>query len=77
MGLFGKKNTQELVLSIEGMHCNMCAANLKRGLMETPGVTKAEVSFEKSEAHITYDPAKTNLSALSAAVKEIGYSVKE
>ncbi len=77
MGLFGKKNTQELVFSIEGMHCNMCAANLQRGLLETPGVTKAQVSFDEGTAHIVYDPAKTDRNALAAAVKEIGYGVKE
>lgn len=36
MGLFGKKNTQELILPIGGMHCTMCSANLQRGLQQTP-----------------------------------------
>lgn len=77
MGLFGKKNTQELVFSIDGMHCNMCAANLQRGLLETPGVTKAQVSFEEGTARIVYDPSKTDRETLAAAVKEIGYAIKE
>lgn len=77
MGLFGKKNTQELILPIGGMHCTMCSANLQRGLQQTPGVTKAEVSFEKSTARIIYDPAKIDRAGLVDAVREIGYTVTE
>ena len=41
------------------------------------GVTKAEVSFEKSTARITYDPAKIDRDGLVDAVREIGYTVTE
>jgi copper chaperone CopZ len=75
MALFGKKNVSEVTFNIDGMHCNMCAANLQRGLSETDGVKKASVSFDTKKAEISYDPGKTSPEKLAQAVSEIGYSV--
>lgn len=75
MGLFSKKESKEVTFTIDGMHCNMCSANLERGLKETEGVIKASVSFDSRKADIVYDAKKTNPDELEKAVKTIGYSV--
>ena len=75
MGLFGSKNEKEITLTIEGMHCNMCAANLERELKQTPGVKRAEVSFENKSAQVVYDEKKTDLQKISSAVEQAGYHV--
>ena len=75
MGFFSKKKQEQVTFTIDGMHCNMCSANLQRGLSETEGVIKAKVSFEEKSAQISYDPEKTDPDRLVAAVTEIGYSV--
>ena len=66
---------KEVTLTIDGMHCDMCAANLERELKETSGVKKAKVSFAEKAAHVTYDENKTDLEAISAAVAVAGYRV--
>lgn len=73
MALFQRKNEETIGLSIEGMHCEMCAMNLRRGLLGEAGVKKAEVSFPQKRASIVYDAAKTDPSRIIRAVEEIGY----
>jgi periplasmic mercuric ion binding protein len=47
--------------------------SVKRSLTRIDGVTKADVSLEKSEAVVTFDNAKTNVDALLKATKDAGY----
>jgi periplasmic mercuric ion binding protein len=47
--------------------------SVKRSLTRIDGVTKADVSLEKSEAVVTFDDAKTNVDALLKATKDAGY----
>jgi periplasmic mercuric ion binding protein len=47
--------------------------SVKRSLTKVDGVTKADVSLEKSEAVVTFDDAKTNVDALLKATKDAGY----
>ena len=37
------------------------------------GVTQAEVSLEKAQATVTYDPARAGLPAIKAAITDAGY----
>jgi len=63
-------------LSITGMTCGGCAAGVKIQLKRMEGVTSYDVSYEKGEAEVRYDPAKTTPEkiAQSVAVKT-GYKV--
>lgn len=61
-------------LAVEGMTCGGCAVSTKKVLTRLPGVTKAEVSYEKKEAVVTYDPAKVTIEEMIAAVKTLGYT---
>jgi mercuric ion binding protein len=45
-------------------------------LTKIEGVSKAEVSFQKGEAVVTFDDAKTNVEALLKATKDAGYPSK-
>ena len=73
MGLFGGKNEKEVVMNIEGMHCDMCAANLQRELKLVDGVKKAEVSFAEKRATVVYDGKKADIDSLKQAVSAAGY----
>ncbi len=66
-------------LSIQGMTCGGCAAAVKIQLKRTEGVTAYEVSLEKAEAQVTYDPAKTTPERIAESVSKTGFeaSVKE
>jgi mercuric ion binding protein len=71
--------TKTVTLSVPGMTCAACPITVKKALNKVEGVTKTEVSFEKKEATVTYDDAKTSVNALLDATKNAGYpsSVKK
>jgi copper chaperone len=61
------------VLTIKGMTCGGCVATVKLRLKKVKGVTAYDVSLERGEAEVTYDPARTNPEAIAAAVSETGF----
>ena len=48
-------------LKVEGMDCEGCVKSVTRMLSGVPGVTAVEVSLEKNQARVSYDPAKSGL----------------
>jgi copper chaperone len=67
------------ILAIKGMTCGGCVAAVKVQLKRTEGVSAYDVSLEKAEADVTYDPARTNPRKIAASVSKTGFeaSVKE
>ena len=65
--------TKTVTLSVPGMTCATCPITVKKALTQVEGVTKTEVSFEKREAIVTFDDAKTNSEALTKATEDAGY----
>lgn len=66
-----------VTLSVPGMTCAACPITIKKALLKVAGVQKVEVSYEKNEAVVTYDDAKTNVDALTNATKRVGYPSSE
>ncbi len=66
-------------LTISGMTCGGCVATVKLKLKKTAGVTAYEVSLDRGEADVTYDPAKTDPKKIADSVSETGFtaSVKD
>lgn len=71
--------TKTVTLSVPGMTCEACPITVKKALSKVAGVEKAEVSFEKREAVVTFDDTKTNADALTKATANAGYpsSIKQ
>lgn len=71
--------TKTITLSVPGMTCEACPITVKKALSKVAGVQKAEVSFEKREAVVTFDDAKTSTDTLTKATANAGYpsSVKQ
>lgn len=65
--------TQTVTLSVPGMYCAACPITVKKALTKVDGVSKVDVAFEKREATVTYDDAKTNVQALTKATGNAGY----
>lgn len=65
--------TQTVTLSVPGMTCAACPVTVKKALSKVEGVEKIVVSFEKKQAVVTYDDAKTNVEALTKATENAGY----
>ncbi len=65
-----------VTLSVPGMYCEVCPITVKKALQKVPGVSKVDVSFQKKEAVVTFDDAKTSIRALEDATFEAGYESK-
>jgi periplasmic mercuric ion binding protein len=65
--------SRTVTLSVPGMTCVTCPMTVKKALTRVVGVKQAEVSFEKREAVVTFDDAKTNVAVLTKATKNAGY----
>ena len=62
-----------VTLSVPGMYCEVCPITVRKALEKVPGVSRVNVSFEKKEAVVSYDDAKTTIKALEDATFEAGY----
>ena len=63
------------VLKVNGMTCGGCVRSVKNVLEGIQGVSGAEVSLEKAQATVTYDPAQVNVIRMKEAVTDAGYQV--
>lgn len=67
---------REAVFSVPGMDCPMCPATVKRALSRVDGVTKANADLKTKQAHVVFDPAKTDTDTLIAAIEKAGFSAQ-
>jgi Cu2+-exporting ATPase len=58
---------------LAGLWCAGCAGTIEHALKAEPGVVDASASYAAGRATIVWDPAKTKLSTLLAAVRRAGY----
>ena len=65
--------TKTVTLAVPGMTCAACPITVKTALAKVVGVERTDVSFEKREAVVTYDDAKTTVVALTRATAGAGY----
>src|SRR5438309_1761954 len=64
---------ERVLIAIDGMYCTSCANGIKAMLKRTPGVISAEVSFERREADVEYDPSRTSPEKIVEAIANMGY----
>ncbi len=65
--------SRTVALAIPGMTCAACPITLKIALNRITGVTATMVNFEKRQATVTFDDAKTDVEALIRATGDAGY----
>ncbi|MEO5701057.1 MAG: heavy-metal-associated domain-containing protein [Casimicrobiaceae bacterium] len=66
---------ETVAMSVKGMTCNGCVGSVSRVLKATPGVADADVTLTPGRATVTFDPAKTDVAKLRAAIEDAGYDV--
>ncbi|HLG16964.1 MAG TPA: heavy metal-associated domain-containing protein [Blastocatellia bacterium] len=64
---------ERVLIAVEGMSCTSCAKGIKAMLKRTPGVVSAEVSYERREASVEYDPSRTSTDKIVEAITNLGY----
>jgi len=66
---------QTVTLEISGMTCGGCVRSVGNVLNALDGVVKAEVSLEKRNAVVAFDPAKVGVEQLKRSVEEAGFEI--
>uniref|UniRef100_A0A1A8J3V2 P-type Cu(+) transporter n=1 Tax=Nothobranchius kuhntae TaxID=321403 RepID=A0A1A8J3V2_NOTKU len=64
-------DTARVLLRVKGMHCRSCVANIQDNISVVPGVSSVEVSLEKEQATICYDPLKIKVTQLQSAIEAL------
>ena len=62
-----------VTLAIPSMDCPVCPITVKKALSQVPGVSQTNVNFDKRQAIVRFDDARTNVGALTEATKNAGY----
>jgi len=68
-----KVEKDSVTLSLEGMSCASCAANIEKVLNRTEGVISASVNFPLEKAVVEFDSSRVSVREIIAAVQGIGY----
>jgi uncharacterized membrane protein YraQ (UPF0718 family)/copper chaperone CopZ len=68
-----EESTKIITIAIEGMSCDHCARSIRRALIESAGVSGAEVDFKKGRAVVT--GAGFDVGDIKNAIESLGYSV--
>ena len=66
---------EKIVLKVEGMSCEHCAKAVTNAVTGISGAADVKVDLAGRSASFSYDPAKTSLEAIKAAITEEGYTV--
>jgi copper chaperone CopZ len=63
----------QATINIEGMACEHCEATVARAISAIDGVSDVKVVLADKQATVTYDPERTSIDVIKAAVKKAGY----
>jgi P-type Cu+ transporter len=64
-----------VTLPIQGMTCASCVRRIEKALARVDGVSEASVNLATEQAHVVFDPERTSLDNMRAAVERAGYSI--
>ena len=65
---------QTTVVPVRGMRCGGCERTVSRAVQAVAGVGSAQADFVAEEVEVTFDPARTDLDAIRAAVRDAGFT---
>ncbi len=65
--------TDTIDLTVTGMTCAACQANVQRALRRQPGVSDASVNLMTGQARVVFDPGIIQAPQLVSAIETIGY----
>jgi copper chaperone len=60
-------------IKVSGMTCQGCVRSVTRVLRAVPGVDAVDVSLEKGEAELRFDPARAGAPEFRKAVEDAGF----
>ena len=69
-----RRAPEGLVLSVDGMTCGGCAKKVERAILEVPGVSAAQVSFDEKSATVGLEKADARRAVIER-IESLGYVV--
>lgn len=70
-------NIKRATFTVTGMTCATCEPAIRIALEKTVGVNRADVSYERGNAIVDYEPQQTTPEKLRDVINGTGYKVKE
>jgi len=68
--------TESVSLTVTGMKCGGCEANVTSKLEAIDGVLSVQASSKDKEVNVEFDAEKTSLDAITKAVANAGFTVE-
>ena len=68
--------TKVQTIPVSGMTCASCVLRVEKALKSVDGVSDAAVNLATERVRVSYDPARTTLAGLEAAVERAGYTLR-
>jgi sulfite exporter TauE/SafE/copper chaperone CopZ len=69
-------NLETRKLRIDGMTCVNCQNRIEKKLQGTPGVVRAEVSYNRGTATVTYNTGTITIQEISSIIEQLDYTVR-
>jgi len=66
---------ETLTINIKGMTCGGCVKSISNVLQPINGVSNVDVSLERNQAIISYDPALAQPTQFKSAIEDAGFDV--
>ena len=70
------QTNKTVVIEVEGMTCESCAAHINETLKKLKGVVSAEANYPKKNVTVVFNPKQITLEQIKKAIDEIGYKAK-
>ncbi|KAI8147982.1 E1-E2 ATPase-domain-containing protein [Fennellomyces sp. T-0311] len=71
-----RKNMAITRLTVTGMTCSSCVANIERAMMKQPGVASCQVNLLAKSGVIHHDPSIVGARALANMIEQLGYKAE-
>lgn len=68
--------TESVSLTVTGMKCGGCEANITSKLQAIEGVLSVNASSKNSEVNVEFDAEKTSLDVIADTINSAGFSVE-
>ncbi|MGZ5619776.1 MAG: heavy-metal-associated domain-containing protein [Methylobacter sp.] len=68
--------TESVSLTVTGMKCGGCEANIMNKLQAIDGVLSVNASSKDKEVNVEFNADKTSVNAISEAITEAGFTVE-
>ncbi|QOV88104.1 heavy metal translocating P-type ATPase [Humisphaera borealis] len=67
------RTVQETAFSVAGMDCASCVSHVEKAAARVAGVEVCSVNLARGRAVVKFDPAKTDVEHIAAAITDVGY----